>query len=125
LPDGTPDVVVDALAEAARGVSALGEIADSAAMLAQRPLDDAPGSPGLALFCELRRADQREHMPYGAAVELIETLRALARRRGMTPAEVLHPLRMALTGASSGLPLATVVAVLPREEALERSGDVT
>ncbi len=124
LPDGTPDVVVDALAEAARGVSALGEIADSAALLAQRPLDDAPGSPGVALFCELRRADQREHMPYGAAVELIETLRALARRRGMTPAEVLHPLRMALTGASSGLPLATVVAVLPREEALERCGDV-
>jgi glutamyl-tRNA synthetase len=125
LPDGTPDVVIEALAEAARGASALGEIADSAALLAQEPVDDAPDSPGLALFSELRRADQREHMPYGAAVELIETLRAVARGRGMAPGEVLHPLRFALTGSSSGLPLPTVVAVLPREQALQRSGNVT
>ena len=64
-------------------------------------------------------------MPYGAAAELIGTLRTLARARGMAPGDVLHPLRLALTGASSGLPLATVVTVLPREQALERCGDVT
>jgi glutamyl-tRNA synthetase len=118
VPDGTPDVVIDALAEAARG-------AESAALLAQRPTGELTDSPGPALFCELRRADPREHLPYGAAVELMERLRALARARGMSPRDVLHPLRLALTGASSGLPLATVVAVLPRQEALERCGDVT
>ena len=125
LPCGTPDVVVEALAEAARGASALGEIADSASLLAQAPGGDPRESPGLVLFCELRRADQREHMPYGAAAELIGTLRTLARARGMAPGDVLHPLRLALTGASSGLPLATVVTVLPREQALKRCGDVT
>ena len=39
-------LVLDALAEAARGASALGEIADSAAELAQRPSGTPPDSPG-------------------------------------------------------------------------------
>ncbi len=43
LPAGTADVVVAALAEAARGAPALGEIVNSAAALAQRPA--RPGCP--------------------------------------------------------------------------------
>ncbi len=125
LPDGTPDVVLEALAEAARGASALGEVADSAALLAQAPADPPPSSPALELFCDLRAADEREHMPYEAAVELIDRLRALGQAGGLAPRDVLHPLRAALTGQSHGLPLPVVVAVLPREEALERCGRTT
>ena len=40
--------------------------------------------------------------------------------RGISPRDVLHPLRIALTGEPRGLPLPVVVAVLPREEALAR-----
>ena len=47
-------------------------------------------------------------------------LRALGKTRGLSARDVLHPLRIALTGAPHGLPLPVVVAVLPREEALER-----
>ena len=47
-------------------------------------------------------------------------LRALGKTRGLAARDVLHPLRIALTGAPHGLPLPVVVAVLPREEALER-----
>ncbi len=120
LPAGTPDAVLVALAEAARGAPALGEIANSAAELAQRPLDPAPPAPALELFCELRGSDPRDHLPYEAAVELVDRLRALGKTRGLSARDVLHPLRFALTGAPRGLPLPTVVAVLPREEALER-----
>ena len=88
--------------------------------LAQRPAGRRRPLPALALFCELREADAREHLPYAAAVELIDRLRALGQSRGLSPRDVLHPLRIALTGAPRGLPLPVVVAVLPREEALER-----
>jgi hypothetical protein len=113
-------VVLMALAEAARGASALAEIADSAAALAQRPGEPLPDSPALALFCGLREADDRDHLPYEAAVELVERLRALGQSRGLSPRDVLHPLRIALTGAARGLPLPVVLAVLSREEALQR-----
>ena len=79
-----------------------------------------PATPALELFCELREADRRDHLPYEAAVELVDRLRELGKTRGLSARDVLHPLRFALTGAPHGLPLPAVVAVLPREEALER-----
>ncbi len=120
LPAETPAVVLAALAEAARGAAALGEIADSAIALAQRPAGPPPVAPALALFCELRAADEREQLPRAAAVELVDRLRAQGKSRGLSARDVLHPLRIALTGAPHGLPLPVVVAVLPREEALRR-----
>jgi hypothetical protein len=68
----------------------------------------------------LREADGRAQLPYDDAVELVGRLRALGKTRGLSPRDVLHPLRIALTGAPHGLPIPVVVAVLPREEALER-----
>jgi glutamyl-tRNA synthetase len=120
LPAGTPGVVLAALAEAARGSPALGEVAAAAAELARRPAAPPLDSAAPVLFCELREADEREHLPYAAAVELVERLRALGQSRGLSPRDVLHPLRIALTGAPRGLPLPVVIAVLPRGEALER-----
>jgi glutamyl-tRNA synthetase len=120
LPAGTPDAVVAALAEAARGAPALAEIVNSAADLAQRPPGTPPAAAALELFCELRAADERDHVPYEAAMELVDRLRALGKTRGLSARDVLHPLRIALTGAPHGLPLPVVIALLPRQEALER-----
>ena len=120
LPGGTPDVVLAALVEAARGASALGDVANSAADLVQRPAGGPPAEPSIELFRGLREADEREHLPYAAAGELVSALRALGGTRGLSARDVLHPLRIALTGAPQGLPMAVVVAVLPRGEALER-----
>jgi glutamyl-tRNA synthetase len=120
LPGVSDSDVLMALTEAARGASALGEIADAAAELARRPPGPAPDSPALALFCELREDDEREHVPYEDSVALVAALRAAGARRGLAARDVLHPLRIALTGASHGLPLPVVVTVLPRGEALER-----
>ena len=113
--------MLEALAEAARGASALGEVADSAAELAQRPAGPPPESPALELFRELREADGREHLPYARRGRAGRPRCARSgESRGLSPRDVLHPLRIALTGAPHGLPLPVVVAVLPREEALER-----
>ncbi|MDX6599879.1 MAG: glutamyl-tRNA synthetase [Gaiellales bacterium] len=120
LPAETPEPVHFALAEAARGASSLGEVANSASELAQRPSGPPPPGPALELFCELRESDARRHLPYTAAVELVDRLRELGASRGLSARDVLHPRRSALTGAPHGLPLPVVVAVLPREEALER-----
>jgi glutamyl-tRNA synthetase len=120
LPERTNSDVLMALAEAARGAPALGEVAAAAAELATRPAGPPPDSPVLELFRERREADEREHVPYADAVDLIAGLRAAGTSRGLSPRDVLHPLRIALTGAAHGLPLAVVVAVLPRGEALER-----
>jgi len=120
LPADTPETVLHALAEAARGAPSLGEVANSAAKLAQRPAEPAPPGPALELFCELREADERPHLPYEAAAELVDRLREHGASRGLSARDVLHPLRIALTGAPHGLPLPVVIAVLPREEALER-----
>ena len=120
LPADTDSDVLVALTEAARGASALGEVAAAAAELATRPPGPPPESPALQLFRELRSADEREHVPYADALALIERLRAAGADRGLSPRDVLHPVRLALTGAAHGLPLAVVVTVLPRGEALER-----
>jgi glutamyl-tRNA synthetase len=122
LPAGLPASAVVALAEAARGASALSDVAESAVALIQFAGGPPPDSPALPLFCELREADGRDHLPYGAAVELVDRLRALGQSRGLSPRDVLHPLRIALTGAPRGLPLPVVVAVLSREQSLERCG---
>ena len=109
-----------ALAEAARGASTLGEVAVEASALGQRPAGPPPESPALRLFSELREADDRDHLPHGDAVALVARLRAGGATRGLSARDVLHPLRLALTGAPHGLPLPVVIAVLPRAEALER-----
>jgi glutamyl-tRNA synthetase len=120
LPAGTPEIVLLALAEAARGASSLREVAESAAALAQVPASVPPDSPALALFCKLREADARDHLPYASASELVDRLRALGHSRGLSPRDVLHPLRIALTGTARGLPLPVVVSVLTREQSLQR-----
>ena len=47
--------------------------------------------PALPLFRELREADLREHLPYAAAVALIDGLRALGQSRGLSPARRATP----------------------------------
>jgi len=120
LPDATDSDTIMALTEAARGAPALGEVAAEAAALERRPARIRDEAPALGLFCELRAADERVHVPYADAVELVARLRAAGTSRGLSPRDVLHPVRLALTGAPHGLPLPVVIAVLPRAEALER-----
>jgi glutamyl-tRNA synthetase len=54
------------------------------------------------------------------ARNLVGELRAWAGERGIKTRELLHPLRLALTGQNRGPEMARLFAVLGAEEARER-----
>jgi glutamyl-tRNA synthetase len=62
-----------------------------------------------------RRLDSLED-----AQDLVGELRAWAKERGMRTRDLLHPLRLALTGQNRGPEMARLFAVLGAEEARER-----
>ena len=49
-----------------------------------------------------------------------QAVRAVAERRGISAAKVIHPLRLALTGRGSSPPVFDVAVVLGRERTLRR-----
>jgi glutamyl-tRNA synthetase len=64
---------------------------------------------------EARRLDSLED-----AQELVGELRAWAKERGMRPRDLLHPLRLALTGRNRGPEMARLFMVLGAQESQER-----
>ena len=99
LPAGTPAVVLEALAEAARGASALGEIADSATRVGTATGRAAARLAGARALRRAARGRCARAPALRRAVELVDRLRALGTSRGLSARDVLHPLRIALTGA--------------------------
>ncbi|MFL5991147.1 MAG: glutamate--tRNA ligase [Rubrobacteraceae bacterium] len=64
---------------------------------------------------ETRRLDSLED-----AQDLVGELRAWAKERGMRPRDLLHPLRLALTGRNRGPQIARLFMVLGAQESQER-----
>ena len=92
LPDGTPDVVLEALAEAARGASALGEVADSAALLAQsagRPTAELAGAR--AVLRPACRGRARAHALRGGRGADRQAARPRPGRRPRAPRRATPP----------------------------------
>ncbi len=72
------------------------------------------GDPALPALLEALREGYRAAEPF--AVEPLEAaLRALAEERGVKAAVLIHPLRMALSGAKAGPPVFDLVAAMGRE----------
>jgi glutamyl-tRNA synthetase len=70
--------------------------------------------PALPALLEALRERYRAAEPF--AVEPLETeLRALAEERGVKAGVLIHPLRMALSGAKAGPPVFDLVAAMGRE----------
>ena len=102
------------LARALRGARTLAEAREIAAQILQ-PADVTLGTeaePTLERFVELRRAGG-EHLEETDARAVVRELKAVGGS--------LKFLRLALTGAERGPELWTVVAAVPREEALRRA----
>ena len=102
------------LARALRGARTLVEAREIAAQILQ-PAEVTLGTeaePTLARFVELRRAGG-EHLEETDARAVVRELKAVGGN--------LKFLRLALTGAERGPELWTVVAAVPREEALRRT----
>jgi glutamyl-tRNA synthetase len=122
LPRGRELQVVEAIREDMRLLSdaprlvrdLLGPV-DPGAFAAELPESSDEVFARAAGALEGRRLDSLED-----AQDLVGELRAWAKERGMRTRDLLHPLRLALTGQNRGPEMARLFAVLGAEEARKR-----
>jgi glutamyl-tRNA synthetase len=122
LPQGRELQVVEAIREDMRLLSdaprlvrdLLGPV-DSGAFAAELPESSDEVFARAAGTLENRRLDSLED-----AQDLVGELRAWAKERGMRPRDLLHPLRLALTGRNRGPEIARLFMVLGAQESQER-----
>ncbi|MFL6032075.1 MAG: glutamate--tRNA ligase [Rubrobacteraceae bacterium] len=122
LPQGRELQVVEAIREDMRLLSdaprlvrdLLGPV-DSGAFAAELPESSDEVFARAAGTLENRRLDSLED-----AQDLVGELRAWAKERGMRPRDLLHPLRLALTGRNRGPEMARLFMVLGAQESQER-----
>jgi glutamyl-tRNA synthetase len=122
LPQGRELQVVEAIREDMRLLSdaprlvrdLLGPV-DSGAFAAELPESSDEVFARAAGTLENRRLDSLED-----AQDLVGELRAWAKERGMRPRDLLHPLRLALTGRNRGPEMARLFMVLGAQESRER-----
>jgi glutamyl-tRNA synthetase len=122
LPQGRELQVVEAIREDMRLLSdaprlvrdLLGPV-DPGAFAAELPESSDEVFARAAGALEGRRLDSLED-----AQDLVGELRAWAKERGMRTRDLLHPLRLALTGQNRGPEMARLFAVLGAEEARKR-----
>lgn len=122
LPEGREAAALEAIREEARVLSD-----------APRLLKEIMGPVDPKVFAEELQDSAAEVFAHAAAAigshsfsgvdearSLVKDLRAWAKERGMKTRELLHPLRLALTGQNRGPEMALVLAVLGPEEARRR-----
>jgi glutamyl-tRNA synthetase len=122
LPQGRELQVVEAISEDMRLLSdaprlvcdLLGPV-DPGAFAGELPESSDEVFARAAGAIEARRLDSLED-----AQDLVGELRAWAKERGMRPKDLLHPLRLALTGRNRGPEMARLFMVLGAQESQER-----
>jgi glutamyl-tRNA synthetase len=122
LPQGRELQVVEAiredmrlLSDAPRLVRDLIGPVDPGAFAAELPESSDEVFARAAGAIETHRLDSLED-----AQDLVGELRAWAKERGMRPRDLLHPLRLALTGRNRGPEMARLFMVLGAQESQER-----
>jgi glutamyl/glutaminyl-tRNA synthetase len=122
LPQGRELLVVEAIQEDMRLLSdapplvrgILGPV-DPAAFAGELPESSEEVLDHAAASLEASQIDDLED-----ARDFVGELRAWAKERGIETRDLLHPLRLALTGRNRGPEMARLLAVLGAEEAQER-----
>ncbi len=122
LPEGREEAALEVIREEARVLSdaprLLREVlgpADPATFA-----DDLPESSGAVFDHAAEELESRPPQDLGEARALVQEWRAWAKERGIKTRDLLHPLRLALTGKNRGPEMALVLALLGPEEARER-----
>ena len=128
LPEGREDVAVEAMKEDMRLLS------DTPRLLREisGPVDpmnfagELPESSETVFAHTAAALEDRELTELEAARAFVKELRTWAKEEGIKTRDLLHPLRLALTGQGSGPEMAYLFAVLGLEEArarIERARD--
>ncbi len=128
LPEGREAAALEVVRQEARVLSdaprllrGVLEPVDSGAFLAELPESSAEVFEHIAASLGGRELPDAE-----AARGFVGELRAWAKERGIKTRDLLHPLRLALTGKDKGPEISLVLAVLGPEEArgrIERAGE--
>lgn len=122
LPEGRELLLTEAVREE------MGVFSDAPRLVREiiGPVDPgtfAPGLPEMSLEVYARAEEELKGRRLGdleEARELVRVLRSWAREEGMKTRDLLHPLRLALTGRHKGPEMAYLFAGLGADEARER-----
>jgi glutamyl/glutaminyl-tRNA synthetase len=111
-----------ALAEGLKGCQTLVDAADAAEAVLLAPrvppaLDDVARS-ALALFREVRAGWPEQYLAPADADDVLTELRRRGEDAGLGPRDLLHGVRIGLTGREHGVALRYVIAAIGREDAL-------
>ena len=123
----TCDRVSQVVAAAADRIKVAGDVlefadfftADEQLPYDEKALEKAFGKPGAAELLTKCRAKLAEAGPFEAAT-LEKNVHEFVAAEGIKIGDIIHPLRVALTGKSVGLGLFDTLAILGRERALRR-----
>ena len=122
LPEGREAAALEAIREEARVLSdaprLLREIAGPVDPLAF--VEELPDAAAEVFAHAVAAIEDRPFSGVEEARTLVKDLRAWAKERGIKTRDLLHPLRLALTGQNRGPEMALVLAVLGPEEARGR-----
>ncbi len=113
-----------ALSEGLKGSHTLVDAADEAeaVLVAPRtppPLDDV-SARAMTLFVDLRAGWPEPYMTPDEADELLDELKSAAAAEEVSTRDVLHGIRVGLTGRERGVALRYVVAAIHRDDVLRR-----
>ena len=122
LPEGREAVALEVIREEARVLSdaprILRGITDPVAP--STFVEEVPESSGEVFAHAAATLEGRELKGRDDAADLVEDWRGWARERGIKARDLLHPLRLALTGKNRGPEMALVLVVLGTDEARRR-----
>ncbi len=122
LPEGRERAALEAIREEARVLSdaprLLGGI--TAPVNPATFVEELPESSGEVFGHAAASLENRAFVDVDEARDFVQVLRAWAREHGIKTRDLLHPLRLALTGQNRGPEMALVLAVLGADEARDR-----
>ena len=124
LPEGREAAALEVIREEARVLSDAPRLVNDV-LNEVDPTTFADELPDSVAEVLAHTATMLEGRPFGDADEaraFVQELRTWAKERGIKTRDLLHPLRLALTGQNKGPQIALVLAVLGTEEARARLG---
>ncbi len=117
LPEGREDVAAEAMREDMKKLSDAPEVlrAITGAVETERFAADLPESSAGMFSHVAGRLEAVEDLDLEAARGFVKELRGWAKENGIKTRDLLHPLRLALTGRDRGPEMAYIFAVLGKE----------
>lgn len=122
LPDGREDVLLEAVRQDLRRLSDAPQLIRelSGPVDPEMFADKLPEAAARVFECAVKLLEGREVVDLGEASDIVVELRNWAKKESIKTRDLLHPLRLALTGGERGPEMAYLLAILGPDEARSR-----